>query len=245
MRAVVRPAHVLKGIKTAISLSTLSALIFAGPVVAEEGPSAIAQRYVNKIQAKVKSQWALYAPNLPVAEKTPSVIFVISAQGKVQNPHISKSSGNHEVDAKAVECVSKAGPFDPVPAAITETGDVALDMELRINRLPESQRKAADQRNAIIERAKSLVSEGKLEEGLSLLEQAHKDKPDEIEFSKNLADIYYDQAQMLLLKDPKSNKAIEYADRAFKLDPDNKAAKEIVDKHEIVRYDEKQFTEQK
>ena len=86
--------------------------------------------YLRKIHAKVDPLWANAFPKSAMLElKQGTVIleFVIAADGAVRvSWPPRRPSGIEEFDRNCADAIRRAGPFDPLPAALRDQGRTSL-----------------------------------------------------------------------------------------------------------------------
>ncbi|NJM00809.1 MAG: TonB family protein [Synechococcaceae cyanobacterium SM2_3_2] len=87
---------------------------------APPGPPAVAARadvnwgpWLADLKRRVEDNWI---PGQSGASRTTVVVFSVGRNGSLSNPRISRSSGHQPTDDAALQSISRASPFMPLPA---------------------------------------------------------------------------------------------------------------------------------
>ena len=78
--------------------------------------------YMADVQRRIKRN--LHPPEGYDFNKTPFIIFKIHRDGSISPAHLSRSSGNKEVDQSFIDAITAAAPFDPLPKRSKEEVEI-------------------------------------------------------------------------------------------------------------------------
>jgi protein TonB len=93
---------------------TASAAERGGKGRLDAGGSAAVSRYPGLVQARLKR--ALRTPRGVRAPGEVQVMFTVLADGRATGVHVARSSGSPALDQAALDTVTRAAPFPPIPA---------------------------------------------------------------------------------------------------------------------------------
>jgi len=188
-------------------------------------------QYLVGVQTKIQKLWLSGGTRDLEKAESPHVRFIVLPDGNIQNPSISQSSTIPAVDMRALGCVQMAAPFAPLPPGMLKD-PVTIDFELNINHVTREQLAASGRTNDLVKQSRQLIAQGRTTEGVKLLENALNNAPPGQFVGANLkfelSNLYFNQAQLILIQDPHSAQALELAYKALAYAPNNKLAQDLV-----------------